>query len=73
MIKYDITDVANETFPVPSGKRILEIYGKVINGKINDDIVKNAFIIKLIFNDFCFCIVNFYLLLIFFLKIKMYL
>lgn len=52
--KYDITDVAKDTLPVPSGSKIREMYGKVISGKIKDDIVRMAFIIKFSFNDFCF-------------------
>ena len=47
-----ISEVANETFPIPSGDKILETYGNVINGNIKEDIVNNIFIIKFIFNDF---------------------
>ena len=41
--------MAKETFPVPTGKRIRDTYGNVINGKMNDDIVRRAFIIKFFF------------------------
>lgn len=33
MVKYEITDVAKFTFPIPSTKRVREIYGNVISGK----------------------------------------
>lgn len=55
--KYDITEVANETFPVPSGNKIRDTYGKVINGDMNCDIVKIAFITKFNFKDFCFMLI----------------
>jgi hypothetical protein len=51
--KYDTTDVANAIFPVPSGKRIREIYGNVISGKMNEDIVRIVFIMKFFFRFFC--------------------
>ena len=57
--KYDMTDVAKSTFPVPSGNKILETYGNVIRGKIKPDRVKIAFIIKLNFTDLIFCAVLF--------------
>jgi hypothetical protein len=41
------TEVANETFPVPSGSNILDTYGNVIRGKINEEIVRSEFTIKL--------------------------
>ena len=44
--KYDINDVAKETFPIPSGCKTREAYGKVTNGKITDDNESTAFIIK---------------------------
>lgn len=44
-------DVAKETFPVPSGSRILDTYGNVIKGKMNDDIVRIEFIRKFSFKD----------------------
>lgn len=47
-------EVADVTLPIPVGDRILETYGKVISGNMNDDIVNIAFMIKLSFNDFCF-------------------
>ena len=53
MEKYVIRDVAKETLPVPIGNKILETYGNVINGKINCDMVKIAFIMKLSLNDLC--------------------
>lgn len=36
IVKYETNDAANETLPVPTGNNILETYGKVINGKMND-------------------------------------
>ena len=55
--KYVIKDVAKEIFPIPSGFKILDTYGNVINGNKNADIESITFIIKLIFNDFLvFCI-----------------
>ena len=54
MEKYVMTDVAKDTFPVPIGNKILDTYGKVINGKINEDIVNIIFIIKLSLSDFFF-------------------
>lgn len=47
MVKYEITDVAKFTFPIPSTKRVREIYGNVISGKINEETVSMAFIMKL--------------------------
>ena len=47
-------EVANWTLPVPSASRILETYGNVISGKMNDDMVSIAFMMKLSFSDFCF-------------------
>lgn len=52
--KYVIIDVANDTFPVPTGRSILETYGNVINGNINDDIVRMMFIKKFSFRDLFF-------------------
>lgn len=49
--------MANDTFPVPVGSNIRETYGKVISGKMNDDIVRMAFMTKLSFRDFCWDIV----------------
>ena len=46
--KICITELAKDTLPVPSGDKIRETYGNVIKGKINDDIVSNAFIMKFI-------------------------
>ncbi|GMN96733.1 hypothetical protein JCM35486_24790 [Blautia wexlerae] len=40
--------------PVPSGDKTREIYGNVINGKINADIVSTAFIIKFFLIEICF-------------------
>ena len=34
IVKYDINDVANETFPIPSACNILETYGFVNKGSI---------------------------------------
>ena len=45
-------EVAKLTLPVPSGRRILETYGNVIRGKINEDILSRAFITKFNFIDF---------------------
>ena len=50
--KYDATDVANATFPSPSGANILDTYGYVIKGKMNDDIFNIVLKIKLILIDF---------------------
>ena len=47
MVKYDITDVAKLTLPLPSTKRVRDIYGNVISGKINEETVSMVFIIKL--------------------------
>ena len=47
IVKYDITDVAKLTLPLPSTKRVRDIYGNVISGKINEETVSMAFIIKL--------------------------
>lgn len=44
-------DIAKETFPVPSGSRILDTYGNVIKGNMNDDIVRIEFITKFNFRD----------------------
>ncbi len=43
--------MAKFTFPVPSGIKTREIYGKVIIGNRNDDTVSIAFIIKFNLND----------------------
>ena len=42
--KYDTNEVANDTRPVPSGRRMRDTYGKVISGKINDESVRMVFI-----------------------------
>ena len=39
---------------MPSGDKIRETYGNVIKGKINDDIVSNAFIMKFFLIEVCF-------------------
>jgi hypothetical protein len=44
MVKYETTDVANAIFPLPVAPSVLEMYGNVISGKINEDAVKNIFI-----------------------------
>ena len=38
-VAYVAIDVKNETLPVPSANKILDTYGKVINGNIVFDIV----------------------------------
>ena len=50
--KYEITDVAKETFPVPSGNKMRETYGKVMRGNMNCDIVRMAFMTKFNLSDF---------------------
>jgi hypothetical protein len=47
MLKYDISDVANATLPVPAGRSIPDTCLNVISGKIKEDIVSKAFMIKL--------------------------
>ena len=49
--KYVIKDVAKEIFPIPSGFKILDTYGNVINGNKNADIESITFIIKLYVTD----------------------
>ena len=39
---------------MPTGCKILDTYGNVIRGNMNEDIVKIAFIMKLSLSDFCF-------------------
>ena len=51
-------DVANETLPVPVGPKTLDTYGKVIKGKMNDDMVKIAFIMKFFLRDCCLFILK---------------
>lgn len=41
-------------FLFPTGNKTLDTYGKVINGNMNEDIVKIMFITKLNFNDLFF-------------------
>lgn len=53
-----MTDVAIDTFPVPAGNKTLDTYGKVINGKMKEDIVKIVFMIKLSLIDFFFIYLN---------------
>jgi hypothetical protein len=47
MVKYDIKELANATFPLPSTPITLETYGNVISGNINKDILRIVFIKKL--------------------------
>ena len=57
IIKYVTTEVAKDTFPVPSGNRIRDTYGKVISGKMMLERDSSTFIIKFILIDFSFCII----------------
>ena len=50
-----MTEAANDTFPLPVGPKTLEMYGKVIMGKIKDDIFKIELIKKLYLTE---CILN---------------
>lgn len=56
MVKYDMSDIANDTLPVPDGMSIRETYGNVIRGKMKFDIVRNVLYIKFFLRDFCFFI-----------------
>jgi len=47
-----VIEVMNVIFPIPTGRRTLDTYGKVISGKINDEAVNIAFIMKFVFSDF---------------------
>jgi len=58
-VKYDINDVENCILPIPSGVKIRDTYGKVINGNMRVDIVRMAFITKLYFNEFLLFIIFF--------------
>ena len=44
MEKYAITDVANDTLPIPVGESTLDTYGKDISGKTIDESVSIVFI-----------------------------
>ena len=45
-LEFPIERTTQNMRPMPSGDRTLEIYGNVIRGKMNDEIVSKAFIIK---------------------------
>jgi hypothetical protein len=50
-LKYDIKEVANDTFPVPTGVSILDTYGKVISGNMIDETASIAFITIFLFRE----------------------